>query len=60
MIRGLAQHITEADISDDIGSCGLFAKDIRLIRKKETGHFDVQRSISGCNAIQFTKRRTSG
>ena len=37
MIRGLAQHITEADISDDIQSCGLIAKDIRLIRKKETG-----------------------
>ena len=37
MIRGLAQHITEADISDDIQSCGLLAKDIRLIRKKETG-----------------------
>ena len=37
MIRGLAQHITETDISDDIQSCGLVAKDIRLIRKKETG-----------------------
>ena len=37
MIRGLAQHITETDISDDIQSCGLMAKDIRLIRKKETG-----------------------
>ena len=37
MIRGLAQHITETDISDDIQSCGLAAKDIRLIRKKETG-----------------------
>ena len=37
MIRGLAQHITEADISDDIQSNGLLAKDIRLIRKKETG-----------------------
>ena len=24
------------------------------------GHFDVQRSISGCNAIQFTKRRSAG
>ena len=38
MIRGLAQHITEADISDDIQHCGLLAKDIRLIRKKETGN----------------------
>jgi len=37
MIRGLAQHITETNISDDIQSCGLVAKDIRLIRKKETG-----------------------
>lgn len=37
MVRGLAQHITETDISDDIQTCGLVAKDIRLIRKKETG-----------------------
>ena len=37
MVRGLAQHITETNISDDIQSCGLTAKDIRLIRKKETG-----------------------
>ena len=37
MVRGLAQHITETDISDDIQHCGLVAKDIRLIRKKETG-----------------------
>lgn len=37
MVRGLAQHITETDISDDIHNCGLVAKDIRLIRKKETG-----------------------
>jgi len=37
MVRGLAQHITETDISDDIQGCGLSAKDIRLIRKKETG-----------------------
>jgi RNA-binding protein 5/10 len=38
MVRGLAQHITEGDIRDDIQSCdGLIAKDIRLIRKKETG-----------------------
>jgi len=37
MVRGLAQHINETDISDDIHSYGLVAKDIRLIRKKETG-----------------------
>ena len=37
MVRGLAQHITETNISDDIQNCGLTAKDIRLIRKKETG-----------------------
>lgn len=37
MIRGLAQHITENDIRQDIILCGLMPKDIRLIRKKDTG-----------------------
>ena len=37
MVRGLAQHITETDKEDSIHGCGLQAKDIRLIRKKETG-----------------------
>jgi len=37
MVRGLAQHISENDIEESITSCGLQAKDIRLIRKKETG-----------------------
>jgi len=37
MVRGLAQLISENDIEDSIQSCGLQAKDIRLIRKKETG-----------------------
>ena len=50
MIRGLAQHITEADISDDIQSCGLLAKDIRLIRKKETGT-EILREIMCVRAI---------
>ena len=38
MIRGLAQHITENDIRQDIIQCGLMPKDIRLIRKKDTGN----------------------
>ena len=38
MVRGLAQHIAEADIHDDIGALGLAARDIRLIRKKDTGN----------------------
>ncbi|XP_019765019.1 RNA-binding protein 5-A isoform X1 [Dendroctonus ponderosae] len=37
MIRGLAQHITENDIRQDIIQGGLMPKDIRLIRKKATG-----------------------
>ncbi|XP_049817180.1 RNA-binding protein 5 isoform X2 [Aethina tumida] len=37
MIRGLAQHITENDIRQNIIQCGLMPKDIRLIRKKDTG-----------------------
>ncbi|XP_014211033.1 RNA-binding protein 5 [Copidosoma floridanum] len=37
MIRGLAQHMTENDIRQDILTCGLMPKDIRLIRKKDTG-----------------------
>lgn len=37
MIRGLAQHITEYDIRQDIIDCNLVPKDIRLIRKKDTG-----------------------
>lgn len=54
MVRGLAQHISESDIEDSIRSCGLQAKEIRLIRKKETGCSNVQGPISSCNAIQFT------
>ena len=41
MVRGLAQHLSESDIEDSIKSCGLQAKDIRLIRKKETGNVIV-------------------
>ncbi|VEN55588.1 unnamed protein product [Callosobruchus maculatus] len=37
MIRGLAQHISEYDIRQDIIQCELMPKDIRLIRKKDTG-----------------------
>ncbi|XP_072387943.1 RNA-binding protein 5-like [Diabrotica undecimpunctata] len=37
MIRGLAQHISEFDIRQDIIACDLMPKDIRLIRKKDTG-----------------------
>ncbi|XP_060515773.1 RNA-binding protein 5-like [Cylas formicarius] len=37
MIRGLAQHITENDIRQDIIQGKLMPKDIRLIRKKDTG-----------------------
>ncbi|KAG5881075.1 hypothetical protein JTB14_020405 [Gonioctena quinquepunctata] len=37
MIRGLAQHISEYDIRQDIILCELMPKDIRLIRKKDTG-----------------------
>jgi hypothetical protein len=37
MVRGLACHITESDIRSDITQHGLVARDIRLIRKKETG-----------------------
>ncbi|CAG9816598.1 unnamed protein product [Phaedon cochleariae] len=37
MIRGLAQHISEYDIRQDIIACELMPKDIRLIRKKDTG-----------------------
>lgn len=37
MIKGLAQHITENDIRKDILQCNLMPRDIRLIRKKDTG-----------------------
>ena len=37
MLRGLAQHITETDIRQDIANNGLAPRDIRLIRKKDTG-----------------------
>ena len=54
MVRGLAQHISESDIEDSIRSCGLQAKEIRLIRKKETGKvIDFQspacRDMQGAN-----------
>ncbi|ROT72264.1 putative RNA-binding protein 5-like [Penaeus vannamei] len=38
MVRGLAQHITENDIRADILACNLMPKDIRLVRKKESGN----------------------
>jgi len=37
MIRGLPSYITEQHIQDNIASHGLAPKDIRLIRKKDTG-----------------------
>ncbi|XP_049794341.1 RNA-binding protein 5-like isoform X1 [Schistocerca nitens] len=37
MIKGLAYHITENDIRKDILQCNLMPRDIRLIRKKDTG-----------------------
>ncbi|CAG2160271.1 unnamed protein product [Oppiella nova] len=37
MIRGLAPHITEKDIVSKLSEHNLMAKDIRLMRKKETG-----------------------
>ena len=45
MVRGLAQHIMENDIRGDITDCGLRAKDIRLIRKKESGNVQRDRRI---------------
>ena len=45
MVRGLAQHIKENDIREDITDCGLVAKDIRLIRKKESGNVRRARRI---------------
>ncbi|KAL1139064.1 hypothetical protein AAG570_009125 [Ranatra chinensis] len=37
IIRGLAQHITEHDIKQDIVLSQLTCKDIRLVRRKDTG-----------------------
>ncbi|XP_058447315.1 RNA-binding protein 5-A-like isoform X2 [Malaya genurostris] len=37
IIRGLAAHITEADINSDLIQCGLQALHVRLIRRKRTG-----------------------
>ncbi|GAB0094536.1 RNA-binding protein 5-A [Sergentomyia squamirostris] len=37
IVRGLAQHITEADITSDLMQCGLKPLSIRLIRRKKTG-----------------------
>ena len=45
MVRGLAQHIMENDIRSDITDFGLRAKDIRLIRKKESGNVKRDRRI---------------
>ena len=45
MVRGLAQHIQENDIRGDISDYGLVAKDIRLIRKKESGNVKRDRRI---------------
>jgi RNA-binding protein 5/10 len=40
MIRGLAQHITENDLRHEIRRTGLAPKDVRLVRKKDTGSVD--------------------
>lgn len=37
IIRGLAQHITEHDIQEDIVLSQLQCRDIRLVRRKDTG-----------------------
>nr|XP_029724914.1 RNA-binding protein 5 [Aedes albopictus] len=37
IVRGLAAHITEADINSDLIQCGLQALHVRLIRRKKTG-----------------------
>ena len=37
MVRGLASNLDENDLREDIKNYGLQARDIRLIRKKETG-----------------------
>ncbi|BES93249.1 RNA-Hypothetical protein protein [Nesidiocoris tenuis] len=37
VVRGMAQHINEADIQEDITACGLTCRDIRLVRRKDTG-----------------------
>ncbi|CAD7086141.1 unnamed protein product [Hermetia illucens] len=37
ILRGLAQHITEADISNELAQSGLQPVSIRLIRKRKTG-----------------------
>merc|ERR1719458_2030025 len=50
MIRGLPQNITEQHVQDNITSHGLAARDIRLIRKKDTGLAALRRS-EGLDAI---------
>merc|ERR1719430_1763135 len=50
MIRGLPQNITEQHVQDNITSHGLAARDIRLIRKKDTGLAALRRS-KGLDAI---------
>ncbi|XP_055595162.1 RNA-binding protein 5-B-like isoform X2 [Uranotaenia lowii] len=37
VVRGLAAHVTEADIYSDLIQCGLQALHVRLIRRKKTG-----------------------
>lgn len=37
MVKGLANHVSEADIRNEVLRYGLEPKDIRLMRKKETG-----------------------
>lgn len=37
VIRGLPQHITEADIRADIINCNIQFRDIRLVRRRDTG-----------------------
>lgn len=37
MLRGLPAHISENDIRCEVFSCGLEVKDVRLLRKRDTG-----------------------
>jgi len=60
MIRGLAQHITENDLRQEIRRTGLSPKDVRLVRKKDTGTVNFIFVIHACNIQSLAGEIESG
>ena len=46
-VRGLARDVTESDIRKDISTCGLWAKDVRIVQDSDSG--------TSCSSSKFNQ-----